>query len=109
MTKHRKTRKEQPEQAPPAEGKQPLNLLKPTPPLRFKPKWEAEEVKPPNAVKRLLNFFKDARRELGRVTWPKRSETLRSTGVLLVLVAISAVYLALVDGILTRILRLIVG
>jgi preprotein translocase subunit SecE len=76
---------------------------------RLKSKREEEEVKRPNAFVRFFDFLKDARRELTRVTWPNRKETVKSTGVLLVLVAISALYLALVDGILTRLLRLVVG
>ncbi|MDR1657845.1 MAG: preprotein translocase subunit SecE [Deltaproteobacteria bacterium] len=76
---------------------------------KLKSKKEKEEVKEPGAVKRLFIFFKDAKRELSRVTWPGRKETVKSTGVLLVLVALSAVYLALVDGILTRLLKFIVG
>jgi preprotein translocase subunit SecE len=73
------------------------------------PKKEAEKVKEPNAVMKFFHFLQDAKRELTKVTWPTRKETMTSTGILLVLVAISAVYLALVDGILTRLLRLIVG
>jgi preprotein translocase subunit SecE len=97
MTKHRKIVQ------PPSDL-----LLKPGQ-GKFKPRKEAEEVKDPNAFQRLWAFFVDARHELNRVTWPKRKETVRSTMVLLVLVAISSIYLALVDGILTRILKLIVG
>ncbi|MDR1111828.1 MAG: preprotein translocase subunit SecE [Deltaproteobacteria bacterium] len=112
MTKHRRNK--------PAPGDGPANgqaaeFSKPAPPPpppsapRLKAKREQEEVKPPSALSRFIGFLKDARRELTRVTWPTRKETVTSTGVLLALVAISAVYLALVDGILTRILRLIVG
>ncbi|MDR0355467.1 MAG: preprotein translocase subunit SecE [Deltaproteobacteria bacterium] len=74
-----------------------------------KTKKEQEEVKPPNSVEKFFIFLKDAKNELTRVTWPTRKETVTSTGILLVLVGISAVYLALVDGILNRLLRLIVG
>jgi preprotein translocase subunit SecE len=108
MTKHRKTK----DSAEPAADGQSAAPSAPTaaPALpRLKPRKEAEEVKEPNAVMRLITFFKDARRELNKVTWPNRKETFTSTGVLLVLVGLSAIYLAVVDGILTRLLRLIVG
>jgi preprotein translocase subunit SecE len=112
MTKHRNKPSKAPEASAAPDGAAAVTLQKPaqapTPP-KFKPRREAEVVKAPNALQRLIIFFKEARRELTRVTWPKRDETINSTGVLLVLVAISAVYLALVDGILTRILKLIVG
>ncbi|MDR1578242.1 MAG: preprotein translocase subunit SecE [Deltaproteobacteria bacterium] len=76
---------------------------------RLKSKREEAEVKPPNSLTRILTFFKEAKKELTRVTWPTRDETLKSTGVLLVLVAISAAYLGLVDGFLSWVLRLLVG
>jgi preprotein translocase subunit SecE len=69
----------------------------------------ALESRPPGKIKKLISFFKDAKRELGRVTWPTRSETIKSTGVLLVLVGISAIYLGLVDSILTRLLSLVIN
>ncbi|MDR3203404.1 MAG: preprotein translocase subunit SecE [Deltaproteobacteria bacterium] len=75
---------------------------------KLKSKKEEETVKEPGSILKLLLFFKEAKKELGRVHWPNRKETFKSTGVLLILVAISAVYLALVDGILTRLLRLVV-
>ncbi|MDR1038470.1 MAG: preprotein translocase subunit SecE, partial [Deltaproteobacteria bacterium] len=63
--------------------------------------------KPPGKIMQLLTFFKEARRELNWVTWPTRKETVKSTGVLLVLVGISAAYLGIVDGILSRLLGLL--
>ena len=57
---------------------------------------------------RAYTFFVEAKEELSRVVWPTRKETFDSTWRLLVLVAICGVFLALVDGILTRILSLIV-
>jgi preprotein translocase subunit SecE len=65
--------------------------------LKLKPKKEQEAIKPPNAVMRFFNFLRDAKRELTRVTWPTRKETFKSTGVLLALVAITSLYLFLVD------------
>jgi preprotein translocase subunit SecE len=79
------------------------------PPPRLKSKKEDAEVKPPSWPFRLLNFFREAKKELSRVTWPTRKETVKSTGVLLVLVAISAAYLGLVDSFLSWVLRLLVG
>ena len=58
--------------------------------------------------RRAYQFFVDAKEELGRVVWPTRKETFDSTWRLLVLVVIVGIYLALVDGILTRLLGLII-
>jgi preprotein translocase subunit SecE len=107
MTKHRKLKDKNKTENVAVTAPTPAPSVAAAPKLRSKK--EEQEVKEPNLLVRLITFFKDAKRELTRVTWPNRKETVRSTAVLLVLVAISAVYLALVDGILTRLLRLIVG
>jgi preprotein translocase subunit SecE len=102
MTKHRKVSKLPPEQAG-TEAAQAVALAKPAAQSalpKLKPKKVQEEVKRPNAVMRFISFLKDARRELTRVTWPTRKETVQSTGVLLILVCISALYLFLVDSLI---------
>ncbi|MDR2459935.1 MAG: preprotein translocase subunit SecE [Deltaproteobacteria bacterium] len=114
MTKHKKSRAEKKElrqklelakDDPKATAKL-IELSKPKP----KPKPKAADIpKGPNKIMQLINFFKEAKKELQWVTWPTRSETIKSTGVLLVLVGISAIYLGLVDGILTRLLGLIIN
>jgi preprotein translocase subunit SecE len=106
MTKHRKNTTNLSKGGGP--GASAKNQPSAQPPQQ-KPKKEENVYKEPNVFVKLFYFFKDARKELTRVTWPTRKATFTSTGVLLILVAISAVYLALVDGILTRLLRLIVG
>jgi len=47
--------------------------------------------------------------ELRKVVWPSRKETIGSTSVVLVIVALSGVFLGIVDLILSRLVRLIVG
>ena len=61
-----------------------------------------------NVFVRVYNFFVEAKEELGRVIWPSRKETFDSTWRLLILVAFSGLFLGLVDGILTRLLSLLV-
>ena len=46
--------------------------------------------------------------ELRKVTWPNRKETLGTTGVVLVLVILIAIYLGLVDFGLSRLVRYVV-
>ncbi|MDR2300436.1 MAG: preprotein translocase subunit SecE [Deltaproteobacteria bacterium] len=94
MTKHRKN-KPSSDQVGGALAKKPA-----VPAPKPKPKRESQEIKPPTGIKRLIAFLKDARRELTRVTWPTRKETIHSTGVLLALVAIAALYLFIVDNII---------
>ncbi|MDR3135518.1 MAG: preprotein translocase subunit SecE [Deltaproteobacteria bacterium] len=105
MTKHRKNKgadqpsleqKGQEANAKPVELKKPV----PTPVTKLKPKKEQQEVKAPNKLMKFIGFLKDAKKELNRVVWPTRKETIHSTGILLLLVAISALYLFVVDNII---------
>jgi len=53
-------------------------------------------------IKQLLQFFKDSREELKKVTWPDREEVTSFTVVVIVAVCVISVFLWLVDtGIMT--------
>ncbi|MEJ5375645.1 MAG: preprotein translocase subunit SecE [bacterium] len=54
---------------------------------------------------KVVQFFKEVKAELKRVTWPTRKETLGATSVVLVLVAIMAFFLGLVDVGLHELMR----
>jgi preprotein translocase subunit SecE len=119
MSKHKKSQSEkkeerlrkQLEESTDGQNTSAISLQKkvtPPPPPQVKQKQPYVAPKKPGKISRLITFFKDAKAELKNVTWPTRSETIKSTGVLLVLVGISAIYLGAVDGILTRLLGLIV-
>jgi preprotein translocase subunit SecE len=66
------------------------------------------ETRPDNIFVRIYKFFLEAWEELDRVIWPTRQETINSTWRLLILVIIAGLYLGLVDGILTRLLAVLV-
>ena len=51
-----------------------------------------------------VQFFYDVRSELRKVTFPNRKETLASTAVVIVVVFIIAIYLGVVDFILSMVL-----
>jgi preprotein translocase subunit SecE len=53
-------------------------------------------------------FLVEAYQELKKVTWPNRKETLGTTGVVLVLVVILAIYLGMVDFGLSRLVRVFI-
>ncbi|MDR2197902.1 MAG: preprotein translocase subunit SecE [Deltaproteobacteria bacterium] len=105
MTRHKKSSSEKKEARKlEAQG---VPAAPPKPKLK---KIEAQtESRAPGRISRLLAFFKDCRRELHWVTWPTRQETVKSTGVLLVLVGVSALYLGIVDAIFTLLLGLVTG
>ena len=51
-----------------------------------------------------VQFFYDVRSELRKVTFPNRKETLASTAVVIVVVFLIAIYLGVVDFILSMVL-----
>lgn len=48
-------------------------------------------------IRRFLQFLREVRQEGARVQWPRGRQTLITTGVVLVFVAVTGAYLALVD------------
>jgi preprotein translocase subunit SecE len=56
-----------------------------------------------------LQFFSQAKAELKKVTWPTRQQTLASTGVVMVIVVVMALYLGIIDLILAKIVKFILG
>jgi len=55
-------------------------------------------------LKRLKNYFKEARLEMRRVSWPNRQKTINLTIVVVGISFIFAVYLGLLDFIFISIL-----
>ncbi len=58
---------------------------------------------------RATQFLREVKTELKKVTWPSRRQTMQSTGVVLILVIIVAVFLGMVDMVLARLVRLVIG
>ena len=58
-----------------------------------------------NIFKRLSNFLKDVRRELKKVSWPARKETVSSTWVVLTVVFLFGFYFYVVDVIVGTLIR----
>jgi preprotein translocase subunit SecE len=58
---------------------------------------------------KVVQFLRDVRSELRKVTFPSRKETLASTAVVIVVVFLMATYLGLIDlllsAVITRALR----
>ena len=55
----------------------------------------------------LKTYVKETNSELKRVTWPTKSELLKSTGVVLTVCILSTILVWAVDSILSGILKLI--
>ena len=54
-------------------------------------------------------FARDARTEVRKVVWPSRKETLQTTGLIMVLVALVALFLWLLDTFLGWLTRTLLG
>jgi preprotein translocase subunit SecE len=57
----------------------------------------------------LVKFARDVRGEAGKTTWPSRKETLQTTGLVLAMVFITAMFFLAVDQIIGAVMRLLFG
>ncbi|KPL17448.1 MAG: preprotein translocase subunit SecE [candidate division Zixibacteria bacterium SM23_81] len=53
------------------------------------------------SLDRIVKFFKEVKVELGKVTWPNRQELIGSTIIVVVLSLVMAVYIGILDFILS--------
>ena len=60
-----------------------------------------------NAVKNSTKFLKDVSTEMKRVSWPKRKELVRYTGVVVATVAFIAVFFFIADYGISSLIQLI--
>ena len=60
-------------------------------------------------VDTVRSYLREVVYELRKVVWPSRKETMGSTAVVLVIVGLCATFLGVVDFILSRLVRLLVG
>ncbi|MBC8288444.1 MAG: preprotein translocase subunit SecE [Nitrospinae bacterium] len=56
-------------------------------------------------ITKALGFLTEVRAEVRKVTWPTRAEALGGTAVVVVVVLLMAVFLGVVDAILSKIVR----
>ncbi len=56
-----------------------------------------------------VQFLREVRNELKKVVWPSKKQTISSTSVVLILVAIVSAYLGVVDYILSHVVGYVVG
>ena len=57
----------------------------------------------------IIYYLKESREELKKVTWPDRQQLTRMTVAVIVISALTAIYLGLIDAALVRIIRDLVG
>ncbi|HYD30569.1 MAG TPA: preprotein translocase subunit SecE [Azospirillaceae bacterium] len=56
-----------------------------------------------------IEFARDVRREVAKVTWPTRKETMVTTGMVFVMVIMAALFFLVVDQAMAFTVRLILG
>ncbi len=56
-----------------------------------------------------VEFFREVRQEVARVTWPTRKETLVTTAMVLLMAFATAIFFFVVDEVLAQVVRLILG
>ncbi|MGI4850832.1 MAG: preprotein translocase subunit SecE [Janthinobacterium lividum] len=56
-----------------------------------------------------LDFIRQVRQEVTRITWPTRKETLVTSIMVIVLSVIAAIFFLAVDGIISFVIRYILG
>ena len=56
-----------------------------------------------------LGYLREVRQEVGRVSWPSRKETLITTGLVLALSALAAVFFLVVDQLIRLAMRFLFG
>mgnify|MGYP002737276976 CR=1 FL=1 len=57
----------------------------------------------------VVQFFREVRQEAAKVTWPTRKETMISTGMVLVMVVLAAVFFLVVDEVIAIAVRFLLG
>ena len=79
------------------------------------PKRAVPKAKPmqkhqgPSIFEKVVSFFREAKVELKKVTWPTRKQVIASTVVVLVVVFIAAVFFGLVDYALSTFFKFILS
>jgi preprotein translocase subunit SecE len=58
---------------------------------------------------RFVQFLKEVKIELKKVTWPSRKEAIGSTAVVIILVILVAIFLGFVDFGLAKIVRMVLS
>ena len=60
-------------------------------------------------IQNVTQFLKDAKVELKKVTWPSPKQTMASTAVVIIIVFIVAIYLGIVDFVLAKLVKFVLG
>lgn len=57
----------------------------------------------------LGQFIRETKQEARKVTWPTRKETVTTTIVVLIMVAVVGIFLLVIDGVISNAVKFILG
>ena len=82
---------------------------KPTPAVKRSPGTDKPKTSPQdqNFIQKSVQFVREVKIELKKVTWPTRKQTMGSTAVVIVLVLIISMFLGLVDVSLSSLIQMV--
>jgi preprotein translocase subunit SecE len=60
-------------------------------------------------IQNVTQFLKDAKVELKKVTWPTPKQTMASTAVVIIIVFIVSIYLGIIDFVLAKLVKFVLG
>ena len=115
MAKPAKIKKDSDPAAPARKGAKKAAKGKKEEPKGFKSRLaKAQAAKPAKGGKSVAKekkgaaqFLREVRVEMSKVTWPSREELIQSTIVVLIAVAISGAFIAILDAIFSRLISLV--
>lgn len=67
----------------------------------------AEQQKKPGFFSRIARSFKDMKGEMKKVVWPSKKQIINNTLIVLAFVAICAVFVGVLDTVLTKLVQII--
>ncbi|MCM8795742.1 MAG: preprotein translocase subunit SecE [Candidatus Omnitrophica bacterium] len=60
-----------------------------------------------NIFKKIIQFLREVKQELGKVSWSTREELIGSTFVIIVITSLMAIFIGLIDLVLSKILSIL--
>ena len=60
-------------------------------------------------IQKVTQFLKEAKVELKKVVWPTPKQTLASTAVVIIIVFIVSIYLGIIDFVLAKLVKFVLG
>ncbi len=56
-----------------------------------------------------LNFMREVREEVGKVSWPTRRETIITTIMVFIMAIAAAIFFMLADQVISKIVKIVLG